>query len=116
MDQRDSTSLSSPSGLFGHLSDARDSIGAGCNRLGSFDRYIVVEPNAGNREEQCILRPRDQSKAARDPGGYKPFRCICGSILARLVSEGVELKCRRCKRQIIVPLETTDRARRERQT
>jgi hypothetical protein len=35
----------------------------------------------------------------------RPFRCLCGSMLARLVPEGVELKCRRCKRQIIVPLE-----------
>jgi hypothetical protein len=25
-------------------------------------------------------------------------RCTCGSLLARLVPGGVELKCRRCKR------------------
>jgi phage FluMu protein Com len=40
-----------------------------------------------------------------DYRGTKAFRCLCGSMLARLVPEGVELKCRRCKRQIIVPLE-----------
>jgi phage FluMu protein Com len=34
----------------------------------------------------------------------RPFRCLCGNLLARLVAEGVELKCRRCKRQVIVPL------------
>jgi hypothetical protein len=34
-----------------------------------------------------------------------PLRCCCGSLLARLVPEGVELKCRRCKRQVILPLE-----------
>jgi phage FluMu protein Com len=33
-----------------------------------------------------------------------PVRCGCGSLLARVVPEGVELKCRRCKRQVIVPL------------
>jgi len=33
------------------------------------------------------------------------LRCGCGSLLARLVSEGVELKCRRCKRQVILPLD-----------
>jgi hypothetical protein len=33
-----------------------------------------------------------------------PFRCHCGSLLARLVPEGVELKCRRCKRHMVVPL------------
>jgi phage FluMu protein Com len=32
------------------------------------------------------------------------LRCGCGSLLARLVEGGVELKCRRCKRVIVVPL------------
>jgi len=32
------------------------------------------------------------------------LRCCCGSLLARVVSDGVEIKCRRCKRQIIIPL------------
>ena len=32
------------------------------------------------------------------------LRCACGSLLARLVEEGVELKCRRCKRTIVIPL------------
>jgi len=30
-------------------------------------------------------------------------RCQCGSLLARLCPEGVELKCRRCKRVVIIP-------------
>ncbi len=30
-------------------------------------------------------------------------RCVCGSLLARLRPEGVELKCRRCKRVVLVP-------------
>lgn len=33
------------------------------------------------------------------------LRCACGSLLARLVPGGVELKCRRCKRAVIVPLD-----------
>ena len=47
------------------------------------------------------------SNEARRPGAgapEKPFRCLCGSLLARLVRDGVELKCRKCKRHIIVPL------------
>jgi hypothetical protein len=32
-------------------------------------------------------------------------RCLCGSLLARVVEGGVELKCRRCKRTLLVPLE-----------
>jgi hypothetical protein len=31
-------------------------------------------------------------------------RCLCGSLLARLVGDQVELKCRRCKRTTLVPL------------
>ena len=31
-------------------------------------------------------------------------RCLCGSLLARLVPGGVELKCRRCKQTRVIPL------------
>jgi hypothetical protein len=31
-------------------------------------------------------------------------RCLCGSLVARRVPDGVELKCRRCKRTIVLPL------------
>lgn len=33
----------------------------------------------------------------------RPFRCACGSLLARFLPHGLELKCRKCKRQVIVP-------------
>lgn len=29
-------------------------------------------------------------------------RCVCGSLLARKVPGGYELKCRRCKRPVVV--------------
>jgi hypothetical protein len=32
-------------------------------------------------------------------------RCLCGGLVARLVDGGVELKCRRCRRILVVPLE-----------
>ena len=31
-------------------------------------------------------------------------RCCCGSLLARIVPGGIELKCRRCRRHTLVPL------------
>ena len=34
------------------------------------------------------------------------LRCGCGNLLARVVSSGVELKCRRCKRQVIIPFDS----------
>jgi hypothetical protein len=38
-------------------------------------------------------------------------RCVCGSLVARVVPDGIELKCRRCKRKLLVPL-SQDMARR----
>jgi hypothetical protein len=52
-----------------------------------------------------MFKQNRQGKSSHHHPETKPFRCLCGSMLARLVPGGVELKCRRCKRQIIVPLE-----------
>lgn len=30
-------------------------------------------------------------------------RCECGSLVAKLVESGIELKCRRCKRLALIP-------------
>jgi phage FluMu protein Com len=35
-------------------------------------------------------------------------RCVCGSLLARIVGDQVELKCKRCKRITLVPLTLGD--------
>ncbi len=44
----------------------------------------------------------------RGAGGHGAVRCGCGSLLGRLVPEGVEVKCRRCKRTFVIPLEEED--------
>jgi phage FluMu protein Com len=36
-----------------------------------------------------------------------PLRCDCGSLLAQRVAQGVEIKCRRCKRHVVVPLDAS---------
>jgi phage FluMu protein Com len=38
------------------------------------------------------------------PHAEADCRCLCGSLLARVVDGGVELKCRRCKRTVFVPM------------
>ena len=43
----------------------------------------------------------------REQRGYRreacqDLRCGCGSLLARRVAAGVELKCRRCKRTLLL--------------
>jgi hypothetical protein len=39
---------------------------------------------------------------------HEDLRCACGSLLARRVPGGVELKCRRCKRTVVIPLDSDD--------
>jgi hypothetical protein len=39
----------------------------------------------------------------RNPRASTECRCLCGSLVARLTRRGVELKCRRCKRILLVP-------------
>jgi hypothetical protein len=38
----------------------------------------------------------------RSDGDGADCRCICGNLVARVVADGVELKCRRCKRKLLV--------------
>src|SRR5437868_5966957 len=41
------------------------------------------------------------STSPHSPG--QESRCLCGNLLARLCEKGVELKCRRCKRVVLIP-------------
>lgn len=34
----------------------------------------------------------------------RELRCSCGNLMARVTDAGVELKCRRCKRLVVVPV------------
>ena len=55
--------------------------------------------------------PSDSRLIPSSPLGacaHADLRCACGSLLARRVPEGVELKCRRCKRTVVIPLENDD--------
>lgn len=53
-----------------------------------------MKPDANDRHP--VRRERSAT------GDGRESRCACGSLLARLTAEGVELKCRRCKRLVIV--------------
>jgi phage FluMu protein Com len=55
-----------------------------------------MQPNS----KQCY---REKSSGLNQ---HASLRCLCGSLLARLVPEGVELKCRKCKRHVILPLDS----------
>ncbi|MBN4054865.1 hypothetical protein JYT87_04070 [Nitrospira defluvii] len=38
------------------------------------------------------------------PKGQDDLRCECGNLMALIKKEGIELKCRRCKRKSLIPL------------
>ena len=52
----------------------------------------------------------DLKQIELDQADICDVRCGCGNLLARLVLGGGELKCRRCKRTVMLPLETGDTA------
>ena len=59
------------------------------------------------------MRPVAREDRVDEParrGAGRENRCACGSLLARITPAGVELKCRRCKRLVLVPW--TDRRQR----
>ncbi len=35
-------------------------------------------------------------------------RCECGQLIAKLRRDGVELKCKRCKRIVLIPYTSTE--------
>ena len=57
---------------------------------------LPVAPASAPRREAAV------ACACRETAA--DLRCDCGSLLARRVAGGVELKCRRCKRTVVLPL------------
>jgi hypothetical protein len=82
----------------------------------------VVRAGQGDEEPECsrteaddglccrglpVLRPeggRLEPGPSHGRGGAAELRCGCGSLLARLVQDHLELKCRRCKRAWMIPV------------
>ncbi|WP_437339185.1 hypothetical protein [Sorangium sp. So ce394] len=59
------------------------------------DLTLKREAPSGGRCERCGVAGH---------GGTEAVRCDCGSMLARHVAGGIELKCRRCKRVVVIPI------------
>lgn len=49
--------------------------------------------------------PKNEEKTAPED-----LRCLCGSLVAKVRKEGIELKCRRCKRVALIPFSGDDQA------
>ncbi len=63
-----------------------------------------MRPILGRHGGGLASAVRAPERSASDHAARCELRCGCGSLLARRVSGGVELKCRRCKRTLILPL------------
>ena len=61
-------------------------------------RELRVKPI--NLQLTSIARPATGSRRMVPTGDQ--CRCTCGSMLARMVRDGLELKCRKCKSLILV--------------
>jgi len=59
-------------------------------------------PRQSQQAEWAFVATAERGRNGRhDPD---ECRCLCGSLVARRVPDGVELKCRRCKRTVVIPL------------
>jgi hypothetical protein len=61
-------------------------------------------PDVRRRAPSAAVQSQDAGSGTRTRDA-DDCRCLCGSLIARRVPGGVELKCRRCKRRLVVALE-----------
>ncbi|MBM3803307.1 MAG: hypothetical protein FJW26_13480 [Acidimicrobiia bacterium] len=47
----------------------------------------------------------DSRNPSSIPSSYdsEDYRCLCGSLMAKITAFGVEIKCRKCKRIRLIP-------------
>jgi len=45
----------------------------------------------------------------KDNQGEVEFRCKCGSLIFKITNNGIELKCKRCKRIKLIPFSKLER-------
>ncbi|SPP63370.1 hypothetical protein NITLEN_10456 [Nitrospira lenta] len=64
--------------------------------------YGTVYGAAAPASSQERTRVDGQS---RQPAHDGSLRCACGQLIARWTRAGVEIKCKRCRRLVCVPLE-----------
>src|SRR5688500_10244958 len=74
-------------------------------RVGKGRRRSGEEDHASRRRHTRLQGDWSSDVCSSD---LADCRCVCGSLLARYVEGGVELRCRRCKRTFVVPLEDTE--------
>lgn len=63
--------------------------------------------------DKCVIAPgvaaRQRGNGTGEKTGQAEVRCECGSLMARLVGNRLELKCRRCKRVVFIATDLASR-------
>jgi phage FluMu protein Com len=63
---------------------------------------VAVSTERAARVVPAMVRCEHCGSSPAAPNENAEVRCVCGSLLARKVPGGYELKCRRCKRAVVV--------------
>lgn len=74
---------------------------------------LTINSGAGTLRSRMPMHDLSNAAGATDASvpedplecAHSDVRCGCGSLLARRVGSNVELKCRRCKRTLLIPFE-----------
>jgi len=56
-----------------------------------------------------MLPPNSMNSAKPGTTDRAEARCECGQLIAKLRNHGVELKCKRCKRIVVIPYSMVER-------
>lgn len=54
-------------------------------------------------QQHTMLRGNSTNSAKPVATDRPEARCECGQLIAKLRNDGVELKCKRCKRIVVIP-------------
>jgi hypothetical protein len=64
---------------------------------------VQLTPPPEDETDTVPVARRDDTSRAEPPGALPcDVRCGCGSLLARRLVDSIELKCRRCRRRILL--------------
>ena len=55
------------------------------------------------------MHPPHRVESSPLPVPSEEARCTCGQLVAKLRADGVELKCKRCKRIVLIPFAALER-------
>ena len=73
------------------------------------EKNSLAPPANGFEDMRPTATPTEHnSTAAIVVCEAEDLRCLCGQLMARLTDQGVELKCKRCRRLMVIPFSSIE--------